>query len=505
MISGKLLGGTSRINNGLYTRCFPGEFHDWGEGWDAESANAMYDRSEGLQGNASLTGEWKTRIVESFFESSKMYRAQVIETDCRFMETMKELGVPFYEDTNAPKPASFITKLRTTVTEDGKRSATSCFLSARDIHGRQNLKVCLGAVVQRIDLDQENQVQGVFIECEWDRSVTYYAKTREIILCAGAVASPQLLMLRYFLLHLKSNWSGIGPKQPLKELGIECKIDLPAVGTQLVYPSNSISNKQQDHISVPLSYSVPIKQSIHVLQNRLFVGLKALLQYIVSGNGIFLSPVAEYTCFLRTDRFPRHIPLSNEQSDPSRPENLPDLELAYIGAWGTAEEPLPTADKSRGFNTILVQAPSAQSQGTIKLMDRDARIPPAVDPAYLSSDEDLYTLRKGITYAMQIADKMMEQSESMVPALVPKSDSPESIDEFIRRYLSGAYHLSSTCRMAPQEDGGVVDQALRVYGVKGLRVADASIFPRLVGVKPQATVVMVGEKCADIVLRERGL
>lgn len=239
MISGKLLGGTSRVNNGLYTRCFPGEFHDWGEGWDAETAGVLYDRSEGLHGQASLTGEWKTRIVDSFLKSSTMYRPPVIDTECRFMETMKELGVPFYEDMNVPKPASFITKLRTTVTENGKRSATSSFLSAEYLYGQQNLSICLGAVIQRIDLDKENQVQGVFIERENDTGITYYAKAREIILCAGAVASPQLLMLRYFRLHLKSNWSGIGPKEPLKQLGIECKIDLPAVGTQLVYSSDS--------------------------------------------------------------------------------------------------------------------------------------------------------------------------------------------------------------------------------------------------------------------------
>jgi choline dehydrogenase-like flavoprotein len=113
---------------------------------------------------------------------------------------MKELGVPFHEDkTNAPKPASFITKLRTTVTQDGKRCATSSFLSINDLDARPNLNVCLGAVVQRIDVDtKEHRAQGVFIENEKDNRITYYVKASEIILCAGAVASPQLLLLRYF-------------------------------------------------------------------------------------------------------------------------------------------------------------------------------------------------------------------------------------------------------------------------------------------------------------------
>jgi choline dehydrogenase-like flavoprotein len=112
---------------------------------------------------------------------------------------MKELGVPFREDTNAPKPASFITKLRTTVTGDGRRCATSSFLTGKDLEERRNLKVCLGSVVQRIDLDDKNEVQGVFVENEKDSGVTYYVKAREIILSGGAIASPQLLMLRYNL------------------------------------------------------------------------------------------------------------------------------------------------------------------------------------------------------------------------------------------------------------------------------------------------------------------
>lgn len=251
---------------------------------------------------------------------------------------------------------------------------------------------------------------------------------------------------------------------------------------------------------MPLSYSVPIDSSVHVLQSRPFTAVKAILQYLFSGTGIFLTPVAEYTYFLKSDRCPPR-PLSSTEDDSSRPENLPDLEFAYIGAWGTAEESTPKVSKSLGFNTILVQAVSPKSKGTITLINQDARIPPLVDPNYLGAQEDLETLRKGIEYGLDIGRKMMEKANNnMKTALVPKDS--ESVDEFIRKYVTGAYHLCSTCRMAKREDNGVVDQSLRVYGVKGLRVADASIFPRLVGVKPQATIVMVGEKCAEIIQAE---
>jgi choline dehydrogenase len=178
------------------------------------------------------------------------------------------------------------------------------------------------------------------------------------------------------------------------------------------------------------------------------------------------------------------------------------LELAYISSWGTTEEELPKCDKSVGFNTILVQAVNPKSKGTIILVDRDARTPPLVDPNYLSAEADLEILRTGIEHGLNIGQKMMEKLDNMTPALVPKDSSSESVEGFIRKYVTGAYHLCSTCRMAKREDDGVVDQSLRVYGVQGLRIADASIFPRLIRVKPQATVVMVGEKCAEIILEE---
>jgi choline dehydrogenase len=250
---------------------------------------------------------------------------------------------------------------------------------------------------------------------------------------------------------------------------------------------------------VPLSYSVPIESSLHILQTRPFTAVKSILQYLFFGTGIFLTPVMEYTYFVRSDKYPPHSP-SETENDSSQPENLPDLEFAYVGSWGTLEKPIPKVSKSLGFNTILVQATGPQSKGTITLVNRDSRTPPLVDPNYLSAREDLETLRKGVEYGLDIGRKMMEKTDKMKPALIPKDS--ESVEEYIRKYVTGSYHLCSTCRMAERESNGVVDQSLRVYGVQGLRVADASIFPRLVGVKPQATVVMVGEKCAELIQAE---
>jgi choline dehydrogenase len=114
----------------------------------------------------------------------------------RFLETIEGMGVPFVEDVVDLKPPSSITKLRTTVNADGTRSSSASFLSEKDVESRPNVKVCLGAVVQRLEIDELNQVQGVFVETENSSETTFYIRAKEVILCGGAVASPKLLMLR---------------------------------------------------------------------------------------------------------------------------------------------------------------------------------------------------------------------------------------------------------------------------------------------------------------------
>jgi choline dehydrogenase len=146
------------------------------------------------------------------------------------------MGVPFVEDFNDPKqPASSITKLRTTVTAQGKRSSTSdAFLSDKEVRIKRNLNICFGAVVQRLHLDDQNRVQGVFVETELPSTETFYISVeKEVIVCGGAVASPQILLLRLSL-EFPPNLSGIGPKGQLANHNITCNVDLPGVGSHLV-------------------------------------------------------------------------------------------------------------------------------------------------------------------------------------------------------------------------------------------------------------------------------
>ena len=131
------------------------------------------------------------------FSSRQKCIHSVAQVNERFLETITGMGVPFKDDTNDQKPASHITKLRTTVTADGKKSAANSFLSQNYVENMSNLKICLGTVVQRLDIDENNRVQGIFVETEQASGTTFYVKAKQVILCGGAVASPQLLLLRY--------------------------------------------------------------------------------------------------------------------------------------------------------------------------------------------------------------------------------------------------------------------------------------------------------------------
>jgi len=204
MIAGKLLGGTSRVNNGLYSRCHPAEFLEWGRGWSFEEVSTFYDQSEHNISNPhkeNPDGKWKTRIIPPFFESSKLYIFFLpwVWFNYRFLDTVTETGVPFVEDFNDPlMAASSITKLRTTVTADGHRSSTDkAFLSRKEVEGKKNLRICFGVIVQKLEIDENNRVQGVYVEEEKQLDTTFYIKAKEVILCSGAVGSPQMLLLRY--------------------------------------------------------------------------------------------------------------------------------------------------------------------------------------------------------------------------------------------------------------------------------------------------------------------
>jgi choline dehydrogenase len=150
----------------------------------------------------------------------------------------------------------------------------------------------------------------------------------------------------------------------------------------------------------------------------------------------------------------------------------------------------------------MVQNSRPKSIGTVRLSRagaNDIKFDPVVDPKLLSDPRDWDIYRRGIPFAMEITKEMARSGYAIDGALVPQSMDVKDIDIFVRQHAHASQHYLSSCRMKPLEEGGVVDQQLKVYGIEGLRIADGSVFPAIVASRPQASVVMIAERCADFI------
>ncbi|GJJ10629.1 hypothetical protein Clacol_004856 [Clathrus columnatus] len=466
MVRGNLLGGSSRINGMIYTRGVPGEYNSWAaagrRGWG-------YD---------DLLPQKQTLIVNIW----------EINQSIMVTQATSALGLPYVEDLNSPlEPPHGCTKIHYNIDSKGRRSSTfSAFLPPKLVRERQSrLHICTGTVVLRIGIIGETaanlSAEGVWIQKKDQSSLNkprFIQAKREVIVAAGPIGSPQILML-----------SGIGPDDHLREHGIEVIKDMPGVGSNL-----------QDHPTVSLEFKVPVWDSFTQIVLRPWVILKHLFLYLFFGTGILLAPFFELAIFLQSrllDETYRSGSFKKEDLDASLPENCPDIEIMPISAVDTKYR---TGGLS--FFTVVLK-PS--STGTVRLVSKDPFDSPQVDLQYLSTENDCEIVRRGVRFSLRLKDQIVAQGYPIKNINVPDSNSDEDIDRFARSECRSTYHYASTCRMAPEDDPqnpGVVDDRLRVHGIQKLRVADSSIFPDIVGAHPAAATVAIAEKCADMVLQE---
>jgi len=252
--------------------------------------------------------------------------------------------------------------------------------------------------------------------------------------------------------------------------------------------------------------------------------LRQLYNYMVKGEGYLLGPIVEACIFARSELIDpttgKNALLRPEDMDASNPKNLPDFEIMSVCAihfiWlqlyshlypkiPIGDPSLPGMDKSKGVFGFLACILHPQSRGTLRLRSSDPFDEPLCDMNYLSAPEDYTILRAALRFSVHLAREMQASGYPLEDVIVPSEadlTDDAALDAYIRKWTGSQYHYSSTCRMAPLDDAdgpGVVDDELRVHGVRGLRIADASIFPRIPGAHPQAPVVAVAEKCADMV------
>jgi choline dehydrogenase-like flavoprotein len=437
---GKTLGGTSSLNAQMYVRGHRSDFDHWAElgnpGWGYEDVLPYFRRSEDNErGSSAHHGAGGALRVSDLREVNPLTRA--------FLRAAIEAGVPPTPDFNGAEQAGV--GLTQVTQREGRRDSTAtAFL--RPARRRANLTIATNTHATRV-LFEGRRAVGVAYR-QGDRQRIARASC-EVVVCAGTVGSPHLLLL-----------SGIGPAAQLRSHGVDVVCDLPGVGHNL-----------QDHHGVPLLATARRRLSLLGADSPL-----NLLRWLVKHRGRLASNVCEAAAFVR-----------------SRPEApAPDLELLFAPVL-FIDEGL-TAPTAHGLSLApIVLRP--RGRGSIALRSPDPLAPPAIQPNALSDPEDLRLLAEGVMHARRVLE---------APALAQEIDrivgpaADEDVGTFIRKHAHAMFHAAGTCKMGVDELA-VLDPELRVRGVDGLRVADASVMPTIVGGHPCAAVVMIAERCADLV------
>jgi len=453
---GKVLGGSSSINGLLYVRGQPEDYDQWRQlgnvGWSFDDVLPYFKRSEGRVGGGDaggLRGRDGALTVTDFNDRNPLSEA--------YLQAATEIGIPRNDDYNGPTQEG-VGYYQTTIRNGRRCSAAVAFL--KPAMKRPNLRVITRALAERILFAGKRAVGVAF--SHGGESVTVRA-TREVILCGGAVNSPQLLML-----------SGVGAAQHLTDMGVAVTHDLPGVGRNL-----------QDHYQVRFVYKCtqPITVNDIMMSNLRMARMG--VQYLLTRGGPLTASAGQVGIFTRT-----------------RPELAsPDIQFHFIGF--SADRPSEGLHKFSGFTQNVCQL-RPESRGEILLKSPDPKAPPAIHPNYLATELDRATLIEGLKLGRRIAGRPVMQrfiASEYLPGPGTQSDG-EWLD-YARAYGSTIYHPIGTAKMG-HDSMAVVDDQLRVHGIDGLRVADASIMPTMVSGNTNAACIMIGEKCADM-LRGRQL
>ncbi len=438
---GKSLGGSSSMNAMLYVRGRPLDYDSWAEagadGWSYQDVLPYFKRSERNSRGAS---EWHGADGELIVGDQRSPRA----FDRDILAAAQAAGIPRIADYNGPEQDGV--SMFQVNQQGGRRwSAADAFL--RPALKRPNLTVVTGATVAGIELSG-TRATGVRFRARRGGEQVARA-SREVLLCAGAINSPQLLLL-----------SGIGPASQLSGLGIPVRHELPGVGENL-----------QDHPFISALWEVRNADTLYGAEDP-----KALAEWVLRRSGKLSSPAAEVCAFVRT-----------------RP-GLPAADIQFHMG-GLYYENHAQEDFEGHAATIAPVLVTPRSRGRVWLRSADPADKPRILTNTLSEPEDVASLLAGVALAREIAAQEPLASK-VVRELKPGAGA--DLEDDLRRRVQLIYHPVGTCRMG-RDESAVVDPELRVRGLDGLRVIDASVFPLIPGGNTNAPTIMVAERGADLV------
>ncbi|XP_054004403.1 glucose dehydrogenase [FAD, quinone] [Hylaeus anthracinus] len=476
---GKVLGGSSVLNAMIYVRGNRRDYDNWASlgnpGWSYDEVLPYFLKSEDNR-NPYLartpyhaTGGYLT-VQEAPWRTP---------LSIAFLQAGQELGYEIRDINGAQQTGFMLTQA--TIRRGSRCSTAKAFL--RPVKNRENLHIAMNSQALRVLFNDDKRATGVEILRDGHQQTVRVR--REIVLSAGAINSPQLLML-----------SGIGPREHLAEFNIPVISDL-RVGDNL-----------QDHVGLG-GLTFIVNEPISLKKER-FQTMRVMMEYVLNERGPMTSPGVEGLAFV-----------NSKYADTS--VDWPDVQFHFapssINSDGGDQIKKITGLRDRVYNTMYKPLNQAEtwsilplllrpkSSGWVRLKSRNPLVYPDINPNYFTHKEDMDVLVEGIRIAMQVSNTTAFQRFGSRPHTIRMPgchrypfDTYEYWECAIRHFTFTIYHPSGTCKMGPKSDPtAVVDSRLRVYGVKGLRVADASIMPAIVSGNPNAPTIMIGEKMSDII------
>ena len=460
---GKVLGGSSSINAMIYARGHAQDYDGWAAegnpGWSFADVLPYFKRAEhnergadALHGQGGPLNVMDLRSPNPFLSSFVEAGLQAGHRDNPDFNGPEQEGVGVYQVTH----------------KNGERfSAAKAYLTPH--LGRPNLQVITGALTTRVlteAVDGQPRAVGVEYRADGGRGASQTLKLQpggEVLLSAGAFGSPQLLML-----------SGIGPAAHVRGHGIPVVLDLPGVGENL-----------HDHPDVVMVVNAPkVTDLFGISPGGVLNMLRGIFEWRRHRSGMLTSNFAEAGGFIK-----------------SAPEEaIPDLQLHFVVGKLVDHGRKTVLGHGYSCHVCLLRP---KSRGTLRLASADPQVMPLIDPAFLQDPDDVARLVRGFKVMRQLLQQPALARHGGVESKASAgAQSDAQIEQFVRNHADTIYHPVGTCRMG-SDAMAVVDARLRVHGVQGLRVVDASVMPSVVGGNTNAPVIMMAEKATDMILEDR--